>query len=285
MPTVREIIKTDIATCSTASVKGLSLQIIDEMNLMIPGGVLIPIDDLDISGNNATVNFFLQPKAKEALRRAIKRRGVTLKLNSCYRTVVQQHILFSWQGSSCVSIAATPGKSNHEDGFAIDTPDFNEWRSELEAEGWEWFGPGDEVHFTYTGGGVRDDIGDIGVQAFQVLWNKNNSKDQIDTFGGYGPETAARLDRSPATGFGAVSSNTGIGSVRILKLTDPLMEGEDVRKVQQSLITLKLLEADQLDGLYGPRTKLAVESFQKNQGLSVDGQVGPSTRKVLKIAV
>jgi hypothetical protein len=286
MATVKDVIRTDITTCSTGNVKGLNLQVIDEMNLLIPGGVLVPIDDLNVSGNNASVNFFLQPKAKDSLRRAIRSRGITLRLNSCFRTVVQQHILFSWQGSSCVSIAAKPGRSNHEDGFAIDTPDFVAWKPFLKAEGWDWFGPGDEVHFTYIGGGVRDDVGDIGVQAFQVLWNKHNPADKIDTFGGYGPQTAARLDRSPANGFGSVSPSTGMGGLRIIKLTEtpePFMEGEDVRKVQQALIDLDLLEKDQLDGKYGPRTKLAVEIFQKREGLSVDGQVGPATRKALKI--
>jgi Putative peptidoglycan binding domain/D-alanyl-D-alanine carboxypeptidase len=272
MATVKDVIKS--FSCSTGDVKGLSLQVIDEMNLLIPGGVLVSIDDLDVSGNDATVNLFMQPKAKEALRRAIRKRGATLKLNSCYRTVVQQHILFSWQGSGCVSIAATPGKSNHEDGFAIDTPDFEAWIPALEAEGWEWFGSGDEVHFTYVGGGINDNVGDIGVEAFQILWNKHNPNDQIDTFGGYGPQTAARLDRSPADGF---------ARARILKLKTPPMEGEDVKKVQQALLSLGLLDATQLNGIYNAATKLAVEIFQKRSGLAVDGQVGPKTRKELKI--
>jgi Putative peptidoglycan binding domain/D-alanyl-D-alanine carboxypeptidase len=284
MATVKEIINRDRPTCSTAAVRGLSLQVIDEINLLIPGGVLLPIDNLDVSGGGGGLNLFLQPKAKEALRRAIKRRGKTLQINSCYRTVVQQHILFSWQGSNCVSIAATPGKSNHEDGFAIDVPDFNGWKDALEAEGWDWFGPGDEVHFTYVGGGVRDDVGDIGVQAFQILWNKNNPQDKIDEDGDYGPETAARLDRSPAGGFGFISPNTGTAITRILKVADPLMEGEDIRQVQKALAALKLLDADQVNGIYSENTKLVVEIFQKRNGLSVDGQVGPATRKALKIS-
>jgi LAS superfamily LD-carboxypeptidase LdcB len=108
MATVGNIIKTYAdGTCSTASVKNLSLQVIDEMNLLIPY-VLVSFDDLDVSGNQATVNFFLQPKAKEALRRAIRNKGKTLRLSSAYRTLVQQHILFSWQGSECVPIAAKP---------------------------------------------------------------------------------------------------------------------------------------------------------------------------------
>jgi N-acetylmuramoyl-L-alanine amidase len=274
MATVGNIIKTYADdTCSTASVKDLSLQVIDEMNLLIPN-VLVSFDDLDVSGNEATVNFFLQPKAKEALRRAIRNKGKTLRLNSAYRTVVQQHILFSWQGSKCVGIAATPGLSNHEDGLAIDTPDFDEWIPALAAEGWEWLGDNDPVHFTYMGGGVRDDIGDIGVKAFQILWNKYNPNDLIAVDGGYGPETAARLDRSPVNGF---------AGVRLLKLITPPMKGEDVQKVQQALVKEGLLEAQQVNGIYNEATKLAVEIFQKRAGLGIDGIVGPQTRRLLKI--
>ena len=275
MATVANIIKTYAnGTCSTAAVKNLSLQVIDEMNLLI-SNVLVSFDDLDVSGNEATVNFFLQLKAKEALGRAIRRnKGKTLRLNSAYRTVVQQHILFSWQGSQCVGIAAKPGLSNHEDGLAIDTPDFQEWIPALEAEGWQWFGPPDEVHFTYIGGGVRDEIGDIGVKAFQILWNKYNPNDRIDEDSNYGPETAARLDRSPANGF---------ARVRLLKLITPQMEGEDVRKVQQALVQEGLLEAQQVNGIYNEATKLALEIFQKRAGLGIDGIVGPQTRRALKI--
>jgi hypothetical protein len=80
MPTVREIIQA--RSCSTAGVKGLSLQVIDEMNLLIPGGILVDIDDLNVSGNDATVNLFMQPKAKNALRRAISGTMVRTELGS-----------------------------------------------------------------------------------------------------------------------------------------------------------------------------------------------------------
>lgn len=300
MLSVKEVISRDRSSCSTAGVRGLSLQIIDEMNRIIPGGVLVGIDDLNVSGNSATVNFFLQPQAKEALARSIARRGVTLVINSCFRTVVQQHILFSWQGSNCVSIAATPGRSNHEDGYAIDTPDFEAWRQALEQEGWDWFGQGDEVHFTYIGGGVRDDIGEIGLKAFQTLWNRHNPTDLIDVDGRYGDETAARLDRSPADGFPvtagsspaappampAVSGPINTEATRILKLLSPPMKGEDISAVQRILVDQGLLsqasEGDPVDGVYGPATAKAVETFQLHQGLSVDGQVGPNTLKALR---
>lgn len=300
MATVKDVINRDRSTCSTAAVRGLSLQIIEEMNRLIPGGVLVGIDDLDVTGNSATVNFFLQPKAKQALAQSIASRGVKLAINSCFRTVVQQHILFSWQGSDCVSIAATPGRSNHEDGYAIDTPDFAAWRQALEQEGWDWFGRGDEVHFTYVGGGVRDDIGEIGLKAFQTLWNRHNPTDRIDVDGRYGDETASRLDRSPADGFPVTAGNppppgptgsvdpapTPSAATRILKLVSPPMQGDDVSAVQRLLVGAGLLrqasEANQVDGVYGALTAKAVEQFQLREGLSVDGQVGPNTLKALK---
>lgn len=300
MATVKDIIRRDRSICSTAGVRGLSLQIIDEMNLIIPGGVLVGIDDLNVRGDKATVNFFLQPRAKQALAKSIARRGVALAINSCFRTVVQQHILFSWQGSNCVSIAATPGRSNHEDGYAIDTPDFASWRQALEQENWDWFGHADEVHFTYVGGGVRNDIGEIGLKAFQTLWNQHNPTDLIDVDGRYGDETAARLDRSPADGFPVIAGSApipppaipaGPGPIttdptRILKLQSPPIKGEDVSVVQRLLLGEGLLrqtsEADQVDGVYGPETAKAVETFQLREGLSVDGQVGPNTLKALR---
>ena len=171
MATVRNIV---IARgCSTSVVRGLSLQIIDEMNLLIPN-VLVSIDDLNIThdDNDAALNLFMQPRAKEALRRAIQRRGVPIKLNSAYRTVAQQHLLFSWQGSCGITIAATPGKVIMKT-VLPSIPRFLRLAIRVrEAEKWDWFGPGDKVHFTYIGGGVRDDVGDIGVKAFQTLWNK-----------------------------------------------------------------------------------------------------------------
>jgi N-acetylmuramoyl-L-alanine amidase len=61
------------------------------------------------------------------------------------------------------------------------------------------------------------------------------------------------------------------------------MKGEDVRKVQQALVKEGLLEAQQVNGIYNEATKLAVEIFQKREGLGIDGIVGLQTRRALKI--
>jgi hypothetical protein len=278
MTTVGEIIASDV--CGTASVRKLSLQIIAEMNALIPN-VLVSFEDLNIDPQSEGVNLYLQPGAKDALRRVIKANGnQTLKITSAYRTIAQQHLLFSWhQLDKCdIGLAARPGKSNHEDGLALDLPkpENANWRQLLIDEDWEWLGPEDPVHFTYGGGG-RDDIGNIGVSAFQRLWNKNNPNDLIDVDGDFGPQTEARMNLSPAEGF---------SSTRLLSLRTPFLQGDDVRKVQQALVNfadLNLLQSSDITGIYDDKTADAIGEFQKKKGLGIDKKVGPATRRELGI--
>lgn len=67
--------------------------------------------------------------------------------------------------------------------------------------------------------------------------------------------------------------------VRTLKLTEPIMQGEDVRHVQEALKKVGInIEPD---GFFGRDTDSAVRQFQKQQELTVDGIVGAQTRKEL----
>lgn len=274
MATVENIIQSK--DCSTAAVRGLSLQIIAEMNLLVPN-VLVSIEGLNIKATSLAVNPYLQPAAKEALRRAIAARGgATLEINSAYRTIAQQFLLRTWfeMGACDIADAALPGRSNHEDGLALDTSDFNDWIVALENERWEWFGrfSRDDVHFSFEGVGVRNDIGDIGVKAFQRLWNTHNPTDRIEDDGLWGNQTAARLKISPADGF---------STKKLLKLIDPNMTGEDISKVQQALVNAGFLTASQVTDVYDSITQVAVKNFQEANGLGKDGIVGTQTRKFL----
>ena len=56
--------------------------------------------------------------------------------------------------------------------------------------------------------------------------------------------------------------------------------GSGVQNVQQRLIELKYLK-DKADGYFGSNTEGAVKAFQKGNGLSSDGKVGPQTLKTL----
>ena len=56
--------------------------------------------------------------------------------------------------------------------------------------------------------------------------------------------------------------------------------GENVTKVQKRLIQYDYLDGT-ADGIYGEETAAAVRLFQRRNGLSVDGKVGPATAAAL----
>ena len=78
--------------------------------------------------------------------------------------------------------------------------------------------------------------------------------------------------------FDTVSGGTT--HTRILKVTSPLMYGEDVRAVQNKLNSLGY-NAGTADGYYGEGTRTAVINFQTARGLDIDGEVGPNTWNTL----
>ena len=64
---------------------------------------------------------------------------------------------------------------------------------------------------------------------------------------------------------------------RTLKLTSPMMQGEDVRQVQEALLKAGLSVGEGADGIFGNATDAAVKQFQQSKGLTVDGAVGAQT--------
>lgn len=61
-----------------------------------------------------------------------------------------------------------------------------------------------------------------------------------------------------------------------LRLKSPNIRGKDVWDLQ-TLLKAKGYYTGKIDGIYGPLTKAAVESYQKAMGLKVDGIVGKKT--------
>lgn len=63
---------------------------------------------------------------------------------------------------------------------------------------------------------------------------------------------------------------------RLLFERQPMQRGDDVAELQTRLGGLGFLE-DRVDGFLGPRTRRALQDFQRNCGLTVDGICGPET--------
>jgi len=59
------------------------------------------------------------------------------------------------------------------------------------------------------------------------------------------------------------------------------VEKPSIQDIQQALKNAKLYE-DKIDGISGPKTREAIEAFQSQNGLKIDGKVGPNTWQKLK---
>lgn len=256
---------------STSIVNGLSQQLIYQINLIVPNA-LVSFDDLNVELGSAAYPF-VPPAAKEGLRKAIQARGVKLVVNSAYRTLAQQMLLYNSRASNSNPVAA-PGKSNHQSGIALDINDRGGWLPFLQPHGWQPLA-GDPPHVDYKGPGSKD-LRSATIKAFQVLWNKNHPNDKIAEDGGWGPNTERALNNSPSTGFAKAPWDD---NPRNLRLSRPRMEGSDVVKLQEALKKAGI--AVGVDGEFGPGTDKAVKEFQTQKGVVADGIVGPATRQLL----
>lgn len=188
-------------TCSTSVVNALSVQLVAEIQCLRPN-TFMKIDKTPGLALGSSVMPYMQTSAAQALIAAQKARGTTMSINSAMRTLPAQYILYRWyQTGRCgISLAASPGTSNHEGAIAIDINDNAGWRSALQSKSFRWLGANDPVHYDFVGGGTVNLRG-LSVKAFQRLWNRNHPTDLIDEDGAYGPATAARIAQAPIGGF------------------------------------------------------------------------------------
>lgn len=191
-------------SCSTASVRGLSEQIVEESHCLNPRAFarLPTRSNLHMAPH---VLPYLEASARNRLVEVLdKHKTEPMTVNSALRTVAQQYLVWRWSaGKRCgVRMATPPGESNHEAGLALDIADDRKWRPALEAADFKWLGASDRVHFDFRRrerppGPVLD------VLAFQKLWNLNHPTDRIRESGKYDAATESRLKLAPPNGFRA----------------------------------------------------------------------------------
>lgn len=85
---------------------------------------------------------------------------------------------------------------------------------------------------------------------------------------------------APSVGAPSAASVGGVG--RTLRVSSPLLRGDDVRALQGGLNRSFPAYSDlQVDGVYGADTAAVIREFQQRAGLAADGVVGPATRAAL----
>ncbi len=214
-------------TTDTGNVGRLSRAIMARMNVLVPG-LMIPIASPRVVAA-PRVHQVLQSAARAALMQVLAAHpDHPMALASCYRTLPQQVCLWAWYLASSsggterarrerawalklctkehaekaeVPLAAPPGASSHEDAAAVDCQNSAFWRSAFLVHGWHWQGAQDPSHYSFRGRGFRDDIGSIGVRAFQVLHNEHNPEAAIAADGVLGPATLEAILDAPAGGW------------------------------------------------------------------------------------
>jgi LAS superfamily LD-carboxypeptidase LdcB len=212
-------------TCGTASVKGLSLQIIAEGNCISPGAFSKIPARANVSYGSGAFAFLEKPAMNQFLATVDAHKTRQMTVNSMLRTVAQQYMLYRWGAANrCgINVVAKPGNSNHETGLAMDIGSSSTWRTSLQSHGFKWFGSSDAMHYDYAGSGAVNHKG-LDVKAFQRLWNANNPGDKIAVDGGWGPQTEARMKKAPAAGF---ASGPTCGSSAMLEVMDGAMDGDE----------------------------------------------------------
>ncbi len=82
----------------------------------------------------------------------------------------------------------------------------------------------------------------------------------------------------------AAEEKAAAAKAEALKL-EPGEKGPRVHRLQDRLVSWKMLRADQADGNYGDATQAAVMAFQKAAGIDRDGIDGPKTQKAIDAGI
>ena len=158
---------------------------------------------------------------------------------------------------------------------------------------------GDVIYFYSTSKGR---IGHVGLvykvtsSTVYTIEGNTSGASSLVTNGGGVKKKSYSLTSSYIDGYGSVDysaiegADITVPETVVLKLGDRLLsngdEGEDVKELQQALISLGYSCGSYgADGEFGDCTEMAVRAFQKDHGCEVDGEYGPESHKALTAAM
>ncbi|MGH3912667.1 MAG: peptidoglycan-binding domain-containing protein [Pseudonocardiaceae bacterium] len=117
------------------------------------------------------------------------------------------------------------------------------------------------------------------VRVVQYLLNDRGITVTVD--GIFGPKTENAVKSFQADS--GLRQDGVVGAQTWSRLIRTLQDGSSgpAVKAVQVILSRKVLPSVDVDGLFGPKTKAAVKSFQTDQNLQQDGIVGPQTWRAL----
>jgi peptidoglycan hydrolase-like protein with peptidoglycan-binding domain len=249
--------------------------------------------------------MWLRDDAAAAINAMEDKYGIA-PINSAGRTEGQQQVLINrWnQGGPAnrppyLYKPAMPAKTSphvRDGGIAVDVRDYAKWRPRLAEFGYTWYGPGDVVHFNWTGNWAPASAAPIAVTRDRQNWLKSRGWNiVVDGIEGpatrqaykeyqqalnarglnagtpdgvWGPQTQQAHERHAAE---VVAAAQNAGSRPSSKHSGELTYTDIQAALNRHGYGLAV------DGVWGPKSKAALADFQSRNGLTVDRLVGPAT--------
>ena len=130
----------------------------------------------------------------------------------------------------------------------------------------------------YIGGGYA-----VEARGFAYGVVKTRVKDRLWTDWAYMPESLLKYDLGAGESVKEPAPKEYALGERILKNTNPMMKGADVKDLQTRLNALGF-SCGTADSEFGKKTEAGVKAFQTAKKLEVDGEFGPKSFAALKAA-
>jgi peptidoglycan L-alanyl-D-glutamate endopeptidase CwlK len=214
----------------------------------------------------------LQEKAKQ-LEELCAQRGLPFKTTETFRTALEQDLLYAQgrtsKGSIVTNAKGASFSSGHQWGVAFDFA-----RSDTK----DAYDESDRIGKTFFA-----DVGELG-ESIGLIWGGRWKKPDRPHFelAEFMPNNSTKMLRETYKVPDKFKDTWGVTSnISASRNLSFGCKGNEVAELQKALN--KYGNKLHIDGNFGSKTSDAVRVFQKRNGLTVDGIVGPKTKELLGI--
>jgi len=203
--TVQEAI--NFGDCETTLVAGLSLQIIEQANVLEPNLFLNlnGIQYVSLSSEAAAVPY-LQSAAYYAIMNVTKAEKQTMSISCALIGLPEQLMLYQWsQEWMCgnLGLELPQGQDNYNVGLGFDLANYQEWwtlgQNSYSLQKYGYQAP---MYYYYQGNNANPNAESFLIKAFQILWNANNPPSSfLPENGIYNQQVSNALLNSPPKGW------------------------------------------------------------------------------------